>query len=419
VSELGEGSASASVKVDPDKYLKAKIIEVSFNKTYLSCRAKTVIDAPHWPAGTPDGYLQSKKAAVLQMGEENICTAKVKVQVDSKGLSGNGALTGTLGNLIFEGEIPLGSGNHEVTVTLKKTPDSLTWDKGEMVWEIDTNEFGAIAGTTLVELFFVYDDPARMKFFKEDGVWVEALRFIFDKGKLEGTQKVTDGLRKVTKCCFELPYHQYEIKRGRAKFGGASGEFLLTDYMKSTDEEVNCYDQTYAVITFSGALGQAVDGLFLQPFGFLKYTNLVGRGPCNNPFPYSKYRDELANLSILRKLVARKKLSKEDFLVVDVKDKCRSGFGNHMFCEFDGKIFDACAGVTLGEYDQLGYMRNGIDIEPNIPSGIMTYFKGRIDPVKASINDTGFPKNAKNLELNKKCCIDTITNKGLGIDTVS
>jgi hypothetical protein len=419
MSELGEGAATAAVKVDPDKYLKAEVLEVSFNNTYKACREQVTIKVPHWPAGSPDGDQQSKKAAVLQLGEENICTANVKVQIDSKGLSGKGTLTGTLKNLRFEGEIPLSSGSHEVTVTLKKTPDALSWDKGKMAWEIDAIEFGAIAGVTAVELFFVFDDPARRKFFNRKGVWIEALRFIFDKGKLQGTQKITEGLSKVTQCCFELPNHQYEIKFGAAKFGGASGKFQLTKYMDPKHGVVNCYDQTYAVITFAGALGLAVNGLFLQPFGFLKHTSLVGRGACNNPFPFSKQQGELASLSLLKKITSRKRPVLEDYLVVDVKDTFRSGFGNHMFCEFKNKIFDACSGAALGEHDRLGYMEHGIDIEPNIPLSMVAYYKGQKAPVSISIMDTGYPENSQALALNKKYCIDTITNKGLGIDSVS
>ena len=111
-----------------------------------------------------------------------------------------------------------------------------------------------------------------------------------------------------------------------------------------------------------------MNGLFLEPFGFLKQTQLVGRGTCNNPFPAMKYNTEVQNyhdqrliLGILGKQVKAKPPKLEDFLLVDPKDPDRNGFGNHMFCEHDKLIYDACAGPAQGEHDRTGYMVNSID----------------------------------------------------------
>ena len=98
------------------------------------------------------------------------------LKIDSKGMSGKGKFTGTLGKLVFEGQTPLASGEHEVTVTLKEIPQDLSWARGNMTWGIDAGEHAALAGVTQVELFFVFYDPASKKFFDPDGVWIEALR---------------------------------------------------------------------------------------------------------------------------------------------------------------------------------------------------------------------------------------------------
>ncbi len=379
MSELGEGSASAGVEIDPDKYLKVKVTKITFNKTYKACRSRTVITGHHWPAGKPDGYRQSKKAAVLQLGKDKKCTANITVNVDSKGMSGKGIITGTLNGLTFIGEVPLANGVHEnIEVTLKETPDALSWTKGAIHWEVDAKELAAIAGRTRVELFFVFDDPANRKFFKGDGVWIEALRFIFKKGRLEGATKVKQGLARVTKGCFELKENKYEILSGEAKFGGTSPTFRLTNYMKPAPRQsagndfVNCYDQTYAVIVFSGAIGLTMKGLFLQPFGYLKLTELVGKGRCNNPFPTRKFKNAQENYltDLLENGTSeRNPPILEDFLVVDAKDHYRSAFGNHMFCEYKAKIYDACAGPAIGSEDSLGYLLENIDINtPNFNS---------------------------------------------------
>ena len=72
-------------------------------------------------------------------------------------------------------------------------------------------------------------------------------------------------MAEVTRACFTLPNHKYDVARGAAHFGGATTRFKLKAYMDPSSGEVNCYDQAYAVIVFSGALGIFVDGLFLQP----------------------------------------------------------------------------------------------------------------------------------------------------------
>ena len=398
--EMGESAIVAVVKVDPDVYLKAKVTEVSFNGVYEACRALNVITAPHWPAGN-DGYLQSKKAAVYQIKKDKPHTATVKLTVDSKGVAGQGKLTGRLGKLLFEGETPLASGTHEVTVTLKETPPFLHRAQGKMVWELNANPHAALAGYTQVELFFVFDDPAKPKFFSEDGVWIEALRFIFKEAKLEGTTQIKDALRKVTECCFRLPQHQYEIEKGAPNFGGFSGFFQLEKYMRPGKKEtVNCYDQAYAVIVFSGALGIPMGGLYIEPYGFLKLTQLVGRGNCNNPFPSTKHKAEMRKLLLApsSKKGAVKLPEPEDFLVVDPRDEARAPFGNHMFCAHEGTVYDACAGPAVGKHDPQGYLLSAVDTVipegrerayPSTPTAIVENAKRNLTDMQKISRDIG------------------------------
>ena len=400
--ELGEGASVATIKVDPDKYLKARVTKVRFKGTYRACREKKEIDPNdwHWPAGKPDGYKKSKKAVVYQVKKDKTPTATVMLKIDSKGMSGNGKFTGTIGKLVFEGQTPLASGEHEVTVTLKEMPEFLHWARGMMTWEIDAGERAALAGVTQVELFFVFDDPASTKFFDPDGVWIEALRFIFKEARLEGTKQIKEGLGKVTQGCFALKTNLYEIKNGKRNFGGATTKFNLAKYMKpaprqdkAEDDFVNCYDQAYAVVVFGGALGVTVGALFLEPFGFLKQTQLVGRGTCNNPFPTDKYNAEVGRYHARRAVAsAVGKLFTEalpvltDFLLVDAKDPDRSGFGNHMFCEHNTKIYDACAGPAQGAHDRTGYMVNSIDT--NTPENVRGFPKTEAD-IRSNAIDRG------------------------------
>ena len=105
---------------------------------------------------------------------------------------------------------------------------------------------------------------------------------------------------------------------------------------------VNCYDQAAAVCTFATLFGIDVQYKFMEPFGYINTTDLVGLDydNCNNPF----FRNNLAN-----KLVAP-----------DLPT--RSGFKNHAFAVFRGYVFDACAGPALGTQTEAQYVADVIDV---------------------------------------------------------
>jgi hypothetical protein len=340
VTQMGEGVNISIAKDDPEKSIVADVIELEFVDCFKACVGQTVIKPPHWPAAIDALTNQSAKAAVFAFDKKGTQKAKVKIKITSKGYSGNGKLTGLMGALEFEGTVPLSSGEHIVQVTLKDPPTALLWVKTKIMWGIEATDKSVLAGKTPVEVFFVFTDPSKMIFFTKDGVWIEALRFIFSKGKLATIKKEPEAVAGVTTACFSLPNHKYEVKRGAANFGGATTKFKLKEYIDGSDGAVNCYDQTYAVIVFSGAVGISVDGLFMEPFGFIKTVNLVGWGSCNNPFPQKPYKDNL---------------------VISPTNTMRKSFGNHMFCEFRIKIYDACAGPVKGNVNRAGYVANTID----------------------------------------------------------
>lgn len=345
MTQIGEGIVVSASIDDPDKYITAQVIEFEFVNCFKACLGQATIKPPHWPAAN-DALNQSNKPAIFAFDNKGSQKIKVKIKVESKGYSGNGKLSGVVKGLEFEGDTPLTSGEHTVEVTLKDPPNALLWVKAKIGWKIETGDKILAAGNTHVEVFFVFTDPSKVIYFSKNGVWIEALRFIVGKGKLETTKKETDAVASVTSACFSLPNHKYEVERGKAGFGGATKIFQLKKYMSSNLGAVNCYDQTYAVIVFSGALGVGVDGLFLQPFGYIKSVNLVGWGRCNNPFPHQYPVDK--------------------FLEVAATDQKRSSFGNHMFCEFKVKIYDACAGPVKGAVDRAAYISNTIDTDmPN------------------------------------------------------
>jgi hypothetical protein len=420
MTELGEGASITPVRQTPDKYLHAKVVEVTFEGGYKTCRKKTTVQPPHWPAKA-DGPNQSQKPAVFPFAHKGTQKAKVKIKIESRGYSGNGKLRGILKTLEFEGDIPLAAGEHTVETTLKEPPDATAWVKGPMSWGIESPDISVLAGTPLTELFFVFDDPGKMRYFKDKGVWIEALRFLFRSSKVAAKNKDKEAVAEVTKCCFGLSKHEYDINGGEAHFipneNGSVvwGKFGLTEYIRKSKRKslLNCYDQAYAVVVLSGALGLRVHGLFLDPFGFLSYMELVGRGPCNNPFPSAKFEHESRNPNGSKR---KKRLKKEDFLVVDGKDPYRSGFGNHMFCEFGRTIYDACAGPAKGGDDRLGYLRHSVDVNGpekkrlDLPGGRIVEY----DPYVR----TGWPKTDQEIVNVSVRGIRTIDELGLAVSSL-
>ena len=340
MTQLGEGVNVSILSAGPEKSIIAEVIEIEFIDSFKASLTQTAIAPPHWPA-TQNSNNESSKPVVFKFDHPGTQKAKVKVKITSKGYSGNGNFTGMLKGLEFIGIVPLTSGEHVVDVTLDEPPNNTAWFKGDIFWGVDATDISLLAGQTHVEIFFVFDDPSKQQCFASDGVWVEALRFLFNNSGINGVNIVPDAVAQVTQCCFDIPNHKYETSRGAASYGGATTVFHLNDYIDGSLGFVNCYDQTYAVIVFCAALGIQVDGLFLDPFGFIKRVNLVGWGPCNNPFP--------------------KNFPTASYLIVAPRDPNRSAFGNHMFCENTAKIYDACAGPAKGTSDRAGYITATID----------------------------------------------------------
>ena len=80
--------------------------------------------------------------------------------------------------------------------------------------------------------------------------------------------------------------------------------------------------------------------LFLSPFGYIRPTNLVGVGLCNNPF-------------------FRKNGSSQ---LVDRYSDERTAFGNHAFAvTYGGNIVDACAKPHLATESVPEYLADSID----------------------------------------------------------
>ena len=88
--------------------------------------------------------------------------------------------------------------------------------------------------------------------------------------------------------------------------------------------------------------------LFLQPFGFINPTDLVGVGMCNNPF----FGDDPSKR------------------LVDWDDPDRSSFYNHAFAvTYGATVVDACAKPHLATETPEEYLTDSIDHRRSIYRG--------------------------------------------------
>jgi len=156
----------------------------------------------------------------------------------------------------------------------------------------------------------------------------------------------TDWISYVIKMIFESygPFcFRYDTRYGASHFGpyGYGGNFNLRSWVRQSltrNTVVNCYDQAGIFQIGIGLSPHAKSTWkFLSPFGYITQTNLIGVGPCNNPFYESNGSTAL----------------------IDNNDTERTAFGNHCFVSVastEDHIADACAGPHVVSETVQGYI---------------------------------------------------------------
>jgi hypothetical protein len=324
---------------------EALVIEITFKTDITSARDRSAIAPPHWKEGedpTDSWPLAStlglgsgpfsKKAATYKVKAAGGPTeVEVKVRVTKcVNVSGTGALKGVIGSLEIHGSCPLAAGEHTVTAHIQEMPENITYFHGMLNWRMEASPFGQMAmNGTLIELFFVLATPDSKY---TPGVWVEALRLVCLRGPVTGVGVKEDvrAVGSITRYCHTDHKMRYDTVEGGPKFGvgGRGGDFQLWDYLHRARTTVNCYDQAGAVQSLSGCLGIFPTWIYMDPYGFIQQTNLVGvPGGCNNPF-FDDWRNTRTPLTAQN-------------------DPRRSGFGNHAFIEHGsiGPSLGAAIGV--------------------------------------------------------------------------
>jgi hypothetical protein len=359
MTQAGEPAAVATAP-EPQKAWAGKVVEVSFKSGIKAARAKATIAAPHWKAGEdmrdewdlaeplklPRGPYSKRAAVYLVEGAGGARDVEVKVEVvKCVNVSGKGKLIGTIGALVIEGECPLAVGVHTVAAKFVETSEGIDNRRGLITWGMEVPGLGSWAmNQSFVELFFILAAPIGAY---KQGVWVEALRLVCHRGPVTGVKPGEEAraVANITRYCHSNHGMRYDTMNGASSYGVShrGGVFELTSYLSRAKPQLNCYDQAGAVQVLAGAVGVVVTWVFLNPYGYIKRTHLVGVGLCNSPFYEGKGTTRM----------------------VDPKDPKRTWFGNHAFVEL-GNIHDACAGPHVGTESRGEYVAAAIDADPTL-----------------------------------------------------
>jgi hypothetical protein len=286
----------------------------------------------------------SKRAAVYLIGGlGGPYDVEVKVRITrSKNVSGEARLTGTFSGVSIEGTCPSNAGEHTVRARIVNPPEELHVCRGRIAWRLDVEAtpISVSLGSTLAEIYFILGRPSPP--YRDGGVWVEVLRFLFGRVGVGGSSSRTAVIATIAAYCHGRHGLRYDTSGGKSFYGVGhiGGGFNLLRYLLRKRSACNCYDQAAAVQALAGALGVQSMWLFLQPFGFIRPTDLVGVGLCNNPF-----FDKNGSAKM-----------------VDRHSEDRTAFGNHAFAvTYGAKIVDACAKPHLATESVPEYLSDSID----------------------------------------------------------
>ncbi len=178
-------------------------------------------------------------------------------------------------------------------------------------------------------------------------VWISVLDFAMRTNACLGATGKKTAFAGLTQFLFSDHRLVYDVIEGRSAYilwrARENISFHLGSYMKrSRGSVVNCYDQACSLTLLGRCLGIEAEPFFMEPFGYIQTTTLVGGIPSNNPF----FGDVVEY---------------DSRPVCPINEPQRSGFANHMFTQFDNRIFDSCAGPVVGQWSLTEYMTNVID----------------------------------------------------------
>jgi sulfur transfer complex TusBCD TusB component (DsrH family) len=309
---------------------------------------------PALPVWTPaleaaDGDHYSFFPALYASGHgDDVLT--IEADLDERFAGVSAQLLGYLnGRMVFRSDPSKGgSGAWKPSVHATFNVGELAMIAGDVHWYIQSGQ-GAnpqFVATTRLELTWVYQQPAALF---ENLSQARVLRLVF--AAIDTGAPRAAVISDIVRLCYSWFNKTYDTMAGAPSYSciGNGGVFELSDYLLHHEQPqpVNSQDQAAVLQTLLGSLGLAGEWRCMQPFGYLRPTNLIGTGTCNSPF-------------------FRAKGTKP---VVDEDDKRRTLLRHHAFISHEDTVLDACAGPREGEYDLERYLAAVIDDRTGLSNG--------------------------------------------------
>ena len=307
------------------------------------------VKLPNWEPGINliDGY-GSKRPGVFDItatGRYNSLEVRVKVKGlrDKETTKLSGKLAGLTFTAFLTGDNSTGKTGKVKTVRAvpENVPGYFKQASGDMEWFL-ASEIEPFEKTRL-EIYWIYGSPGIMY---KKGVWIEVLRLL--SALCVGLKHKEKIIQRIVNYCHAWTPLSYNSETTAGNYAEAywGGYFNLGAFLEQSYSLCNCYDQAGALQTLLGALGIELTWIYMNPFGFINRTSLIGRGESNNPV-----------------FLKKDSLTPE---IVNKNNQKRTQFGAHSFClwEKEGEdqfVLDACLGPTLGNDPGPQYIKRNID----------------------------------------------------------
>lgn len=225
--------------------------------------------------------------------------------------------------------------------------------KDSVHWQI-TNASGKKMGLGKTDLEIYWLSVKHLEpSLRRKGVSLETLQNIFslDKKSLQGGSQLTSVIPvdSIVRQVFSRNPPRYDTDRGAPHFVTIQNWDIITLHYKAYlaasksigGSILNCYDAAAVLQYLLKNAGQSARYCYMAPFGYLKLTQLIGRGKCNNPF----FGSDTSRA------------------VVNDLDTHRTSFRNHAFVFLPSSktVADACAGPHLGTESKTAYVMAAVD----------------------------------------------------------
>jgi hypothetical protein len=327
--------------------LTVEIVAITIDSQITACLKGKPVKLPNWVPGIDliDGY-GSKRPGVFEMTAPGR-NKGLKVKVKVKGLKHketaklNGRLAGLTFTGFLTGDNSTGKTGKDMTVFAvpENIPGYFKQASGDMEWFLDSDK--EPFEKTRLEMYWIYGYPGSMY---KRGVWVEVLRLL--SAQCVGLKHKEKIIQRIVNYCHARTRLQYDSRDAAARYAEAywGGYFELKAFLEQVHPLCNCYDQAGALQTLFGALGIELTWIYMEPFGFLNRTSLIGRGAINNPVFLRNHTPE----------------------IVAKDSPKRTHFGAHSFCLWEKEdkrqvVLDACLGPTLADVSRHQYLEIIID----------------------------------------------------------